>query len=242
MKTNRTVHIQRREGTELFVQISGLLFLLIIVFLVIASSRYGYEIVSELDSEVKLQEIGEDPKKFRTGAILAVIEHVIIVSLAISMFIAFSPYHLLLGIIWLGSRSVEGLIQIYRKRDYWGLLNIATQYSGASGTEKDALSDSALAILKSKNSTFSFAQILFSIGTLAYSIVFVIYETFPSLTIIGWFGIVASVIYGFGNGAQRVRPNFKALWNLGGLLIWIFELVLGFWLLYPHPLIPMVPL
>lgn len=220
----------------MFVEISGLLFLLIIVVLVIASTRYGYEIFSELDSDAKLQEISDDPKKFRTGAMLAVIEHVIIVSLAISMFIAFSPYHLMLGVIWLGARLVEGLIQIYRKRDYWGLLNVADQYSRASGTEKDALSDSALAILKSKNSTFSIAQILFSIGTLAYSIVFVFYTVIP--VFIGWFGIVASVVYGLGNGITHLRPDSKALWNLGGLLIWIFELVLGGWLLLSSFIIP----
>jgi hypothetical protein len=219
----------------MFIEISGFLFLLIIVVLVTASSRYGYEIFSELDSDAKLQEISEDPKKFRTGAILAVIEHVIIVSLAVSMFIAFSPYQLLLGVIWLSTRSVEGFIQIYRKRDYWGLLNIADQYSGASGAEKDSLVDSALKVLKTKNSTFSVAQILFSIGTIAYSIMFVISGVIPE--IIGWFGIVAGIIYGLGNGIFRIRPENKALWNLGGLLIWVFELILGGWLLF-YSLIP----
>ena len=203
---------------------------------VIASSRYGYEIFSELDSKAKLQKISEEPKKFRTGAILAVIEHVFIISLAVSMFIAFSPYQLLLGIIWLSARVVEGLIQIYRKRDYWGLLNIADQYSRASGSEKDALSDSALVILKSKNSTFSIAQILFSIGTLSYSIVFAFFVTLVPV-IIGWFGIVASIIYGLGNGLTRARADSRVLWNLGGLLIWIYELVLGGWLLF-NSLIP----
>ena len=220
----------------MFVEISGLFLLLIIVVLVIASSKYGYEIFSELDSNAKLQEISEDPKKFRKGAILAVIEHVFIISLAVSMFVAFSPFQLLLGVIWLSARSVEGLIQIYRKRDYFGLLNIANQYSKASGSEKDALSDSALVILKSKNSTFSIAQILFSIGTLAYSIIFAFYVIVVPV-FIGWFGIVASIIYGFGNGLARVRADSRALWNLGGLLIWIFELVLGGWLLF-NSLIP----
>jgi len=46
--------------------------------------------------------------------------------------------------------------------------------------------------------SFTFAQILFSIGTLAYSILFVTYGVVPA--IIGWFGIVASILYGFGNG------------------------------------------
>ena len=213
----------------MFIEISGFLFLLIILIIVTATSRYGYEIFSELDSEAQLQKIDENPQKFRTGTLLVVIEHVVIVALAVTMFVAFSPYNLLLGVVWVIARGAEGLIQIYRKRDYWGLLNIAGQYSGASGAERDALVDSALAILKSKNSTFSFAQILFSIGTLAYSIVFALYGVIPE--IIGWFGIAASSIYGLGNGINLAKPNSKALWNLGGLLIWIFELILGGWLL-----------
>ncbi|MFX0055087.1 MAG: DUF4386 domain-containing protein [Promethearchaeota archaeon] len=214
----------------MFIEISGFLFLLIIAIIVTATSRYGYEIFSELDSEAQLQKINENPQKFRTGTMLVIVEHVLIVTLAVTMFIAFSPYNLLLGVVWVIARGAEGLSQIYRKRDYWGLLDIAGQYSGASGVERDALVDSGLANLKSKNSTFSFAQILFSIGTLAYSIVFALYGAIPE--IIGWFGIVAASIYGLGNGINMVRPNSKALWNLGGLLIWIFELVLGGWLLF----------
>jgi hypothetical protein len=214
----------------MFVEISGFLFLFIIVVLVLATSKYGYEIFSELDSDAQLQKISENPQKFRTGTVLVVIEHVAIVSLAVTLFIAFGPINLLLGVIWAISRGTEGLIQIYKKKDYWGLLDLAKQYSGASGAERDALVDSGLSILKLKNSIFSIAQILFSIGTLAYSILFVAYVTVVPVTI-GWFGIVASIIYGVGNGITRVRPDSKALWNLGGLLIWIFELVLGGWLL-----------
>ncbi|MHA1906669.1 MAG: DUF4386 domain-containing protein [Candidatus Thorarchaeota archaeon] len=220
----------------MFIEISGFLFLLIIVVLVTASYRYGYEIFSELDSEAKLQEINEDPQKFRTGTLLVIAEHFVIVSLAISLFIAFSPFNLILGIVWVAARGSEGLVQIHNKRKYLDLLNVAKQYSDTSGAEKGALADTALDILKSKNSTFSFAQILFSIGTLAYSILFVISAVIPVL--IGWFGIVASIIYGLGNGVKRVRPNFDAIWNLGGLLIWIFELVLGGWLLFASVLIP----
>ena len=214
----------------MFAEISGFLFLFIIVVLIIATSRYDYEIFSELDSAAKLQEISEDPKKFRIGTLLVLLEHFVIITLAVSLFIAFNHYNLMLGVIWVCARSIEGLIQIYRKRDYWGLLNIANLYSGASGSEKDALSDSALAILKSKNSTFSISQILFSIGTLAYSIVFVISGAIPE--IIGWFGIASSIVYGLGNGIFIIRPSNRVLWNLGGLLIWIFELVVGGWLLF----------
>jgi len=216
--------------------LSGFLFLLIIVILMLATSKYGYEIFSELDADAKLIEINEDPRKFRTGTLLVIMEHVVIICLAVSLFLAFSPFNLFLGIIWILARGFEGFMQILNKRKYLGLEDLAKQYSGSSGTEKDTLSETALSILISKNSTFSIAQILFSIGTLAYSILFVITGVLPEL--IGWFGIVASIIYGFGNAVSRVRPTFKALWDIGGLLIWIFELILGGWLLIAPFLIP----
>jgi hypothetical protein len=214
----------------MFVEISGFLFLLIIVLLILASTRYGYETFSKLNTEEQLQKISENPEKFRTGTTLVVFEHIVIVTLAITLFIAFSSVNIILGVVWLISRGVEGLIQIYNKKNYWGLLDIASKYSAKTDTEKDVLSDTALSILKSKNSTFSIAQILFSIGTLAYSTLFAYYAVIPIL--IGWFGIVASITYGFGTGVYRLKPKSKALWNLGGLLIFIFEFVLGVWLLF----------
>jgi hypothetical protein len=214
----------------MFIEISGFLFLLIIVVLIQANMKYGYEIYSKLDPEAQLQKIGEDPKKFRTGTLLVVFEHLVIVSLAATLFIAFSSFNLLLGIVWVIARGTEGLIQINNKRNYLRLQDIASQYSETTGTERDVLTDTALSILKSKNSTFSIAQVLFSIGTFAYSLLFVLYGVIPIY--IGWFGIVASIIYGLGNGIQYVRPTSGSLWDLGGLLIWIFELILGGWLLF----------
>ena len=87
-----------------------------------------------------------------------------------------------------------------------------------------------VSILKTKNSLFALTQIMFSIGTLAYSILFVTYETAVPV-IVGWFGIVASIIYGLGNGIQLVKPKLEALLQVGGLLVLIFELILGGWLL-----------
>lgn len=220
----------------MFIEISGFLFLFIIVVVVSATSKYGYEIFSELDAEGQLQRIAENPRKFRTGTGLVVIEHTAIVALSITLFIAFGSYNIILGVAWLVSRGLEGLIQIYNKKNYWGLLDIAGKYSQANDAEKETFSELSLGILKSKNSTFVFAQILFSVGTLSYSILFAISGVIP--VIIGWFGIVASSIYGIGNAMARVRPDFKALWNVGGLLIWIFELILGGWLLVTPFIIP----
>ena len=208
---------------------SGLLFLFIIVTN-FASVRFGSETFSDLDSDAKLQKINDDPRKFQISILLLLIEHSSIIALAVMLFIAFSSYNLILGVVWTICRIGEGLIQIYNKRNYRGLLNIARQYSATSGAQKDALTDLGRNILKTKNSSFTFAQILFSIGTLAYSILFVTYGVAPP--IIGWFGLVASIIYGFGNGIKLVKPNFNLLWNLGGLFILIYEIVFGGWLLF----------
>ena len=209
--------------------LSGFLFLFIIITN-LASGKFGYETFSELDSDAKLQKINSDPKRFKIGTVLILIEHFSIIALALMLFVAFSPYNIILAAIWAVARTGEGLIQIYNKKSYWGLLNIARQYSATSGAEKNALIDLGRRILRTKNTVFTFAQILFSIGTLAYSILFATYDVVPE--IIGWFGIVASILYGFGSGIKLVKPNFKALWGLGGLLILVFELVLGGWLLF----------
>ena len=213
---------------------SGFLFLFIIVTN-LASGRFGYETFNDLDSEAKLKQINKDPKKFKIGFALIVIEHFAIIALAASLFIAFNPFNLILAVVWTISRTAEGAIQIYYKKSYWGLLNIAKQYSRSSGAEKNSLIDLGRSILKTKNTVFVSTQLLFSIGTLSYSILFATLSTVVP-DYIGWFGIIASVIYGLGNAINLAKPNFKALWNLGGLLILIFELILGGWLLF-SPLI-----
>ncbi|TFG31263.1 DUF4386 domain-containing protein [Candidatus Thorarchaeota archaeon] len=218
----------------MFAEISGLLFLIIIVNLLIAGQKYGYETFSELDVDAKLQKVNEDPVKFRTGIKLIIIEHAIIITLAMALFIAFSSYNLLLGVIWVFARATEGLMQINNKLNFLDLSTVAEHYPDSTGLEKEAMSNVALSLLRSKNSTFTRAQLLFSIGTFAYSITFVLYGIVPLL--LGWFGIAASIIYGLGTGIYIVKDS-KALWNLGGFLIFIFELILGGWLLF-YSIIP----
>lgn len=215
--------------------LSGFFFLFIIITN-FSSNIFGYKTFSDLDSEVQLQKINKDPTRFKIGVIIILLEHLGIISLAITLFIAFSPYNIILGIIWCISRIIEALIQIYDKKNYWGLLNIAIKYSGTSGAEKDVLIDSSNSIFKTKKFRFAIAQLFFSIGTLGYSILFVIYGVVPLF--IGWFGIVASILYGLGSGMFLRKPNIKALWSIGGLLILIFELTLGIWLLWYSVIIP----
>jgi len=234
VKRNRGVN----GGFPLIVEmmLAGFLFLFLII-MNLAGEGFGTPLgqtLSDLDSDAKLQKINNDPKKFKTSVVLALIDHIGVISIGVVLFIAFSPVNIILGIIWVFFRTGEGLIQIYNKKNYWGLLNIARQYSGTTGAEKNALIDLARSILKTKNSNWTTSQILFSIGTLAYSILFVTSGVVPA--IIGWFGIVASIAFGVGSGIVLVKPNFRVLWMFGGLLFLLFEIVLGGWLLF-SPLI-----
>jgi hypothetical protein len=215
-------------GSLISEMLSGFLFLFIIIMNLV-SERFGHETFSDLDSDAKLQKINNDPKKFKTSVILMLIENISIICLALTLFIAFSSYNLIIGVVWAIARTGEGLIQIYNKNDNWALLNVARQYANTSGVEKTKLINIGRNILRTKNTVFTFAQVLFSIGTLAYSTLFAIYGVIPEL--IGWLGIVASLLYGFGSAIKLVKTNIKGLWNLGGLLILVFELALGGWLL-----------
>ena len=213
---------------------SGFFFLFIIITNILSGS-FGYKTFGDVDSEAQLRKINRDPTKFKISVVLILIEHLGIISLAVTLFITFNQYYIILGIVWCIFRIGEALIQIYDKKNYWGLLSLARQYLGTSGSEKDALIDLGHSILKTKEFIFGIAQLFFSVGTIAYSILFVTSGVNP---IIGWFGIVASILYGFGNAIFLIKSNSKALWNLGGLLILLFEMILGGWLIIYSLIIP----
>ena len=210
--------------------LSGFFFLFILVLnLVMGALGYLME-KDDYDPDADLQKINKNPKKFQTGIMLALIEHGSVIALTIMLFVAFSPYNIVLGIVWTISRIGEGLIQFYNEPSYWRLLNIARQYSGTSGAEKTSLSDLARTIFKTKDTRFKFAMICWSIGTLAYSIVLVTYEAVPQ--IIGGLGIVASILVGLGTGIKLAKPSVKDFTVIGGLSAILFEVIIGGWLLF----------
>ena len=216
-----------------FEMLSGFLFLFILVLMAIYVGALGYLMEKDdYDPDADLQKINKNPKKFQTSIILALIEHGCVIALAVMLFIVFSPYSLVLGIVCIVFRMGEGLIQYINEPNYWKLINIANQYSGTSGAEKTSLSELARTIFKAKDTRFKFAMICWSIGTLAYSIVIVTSEVVPQ--IIGWLGIIASILVGFSTGIKLVKlRDFTAI---GGLTAILFEVIIGGWLLF-SPLI-----
>ena len=209
--------------------LSGFLFLFILVLnLVMGALGYLME-KDDYNPETDLNKINKDPKNFKIGIMLSIIEHGSVIVLAILLFIAFSPYNIILGIVLIISRIGEGLIQFYNEPSYWKLIKIARQYVDASGTEKDTLSGSALTIFKTKDYRFKFAMILWSIGTFSFSVVLITSEVVPQ--IIGWLGIASSILMGFGTGLKLVKTRVKYT-EIGALSAILFEIIIGGWLLF----------
>jgi hypothetical protein len=209
--------------------LSGFLFLFIL-FLNLVMGAFGYLMEKDnYDPDVDLKKINKNPKKFQIGITLALIEHGCVIALTILLFIAFSSYNIFLGIIWGIFRTGEGLIQFYNEPFYWKLINIAKRYYSASEPEKKSLSDSARSIFKGKDIRFKYAMICWSIGTLAFSIVLVISDVVPQ--IIGWIGIITSILIGFGTGLKLIKPKVKYT-EIGALSAILFEIIIGGWLLF----------
>jgi hypothetical protein len=220
--------------------LSGFLFLLILV-LQIVMAVFGYILEptpKHYESDAKLQNFNSNPKKFKIGVMIALIEHFCVITLAIMLFFVISHYSILLGIVLIISRVVEGAIQVYIEKDYWGLLNIAKKYSVTSDVERDSIMDSYRSILKTKSNRFTYAMIGWSIGTLAFSIGLVFYKL--AIPFIGWLGIVASILIGFANGMKLIKPDVKAydaISSFSGLLSILFEVLIGISLIFFPPII-----
>jgi hypothetical protein len=78
--------------------LSGFFFLFIIITN-LASGRFGYDTFSKLDADAELQKINSDPKKFKIGTVLILIEHISIICLALMLFVAFSQYNKVLAVV-----------------------------------------------------------------------------------------------------------------------------------------------
>ena len=73
-------------------------------------------------------------------------------------------------------------------------------------------------------------MVCWSVGTLAFSIVLVTSGIVPE--IIGWLGVVSSILVGFITGIKLAKPNSKDYTAIGGLSAIIFEIIIGVWLVY----------
>ena len=215
--------------------LSGFFYLLILV-LQVAMAGFGYILEptpKHYESDAKLLSFNDNPKKFKIGLVLALIEHFCVIALAIMLFFVTNPYNLLIGIIIIIFRVGEGSIQVYIEKDYWKLLDISTKYSYTSDTEKFTVMDTYRKILQQKSKRFAFAMICWSIGTFSISIVLIFYGIAPLF--IGWLGFATSILIGLSNGMKILKPKSKfygPFSSISGLLAILFEILIGAWLLF----------
>lgn len=79
--------------------LSGFLFLFILVSN-LAMGALGYLMEKDdYDPDADLQKINKNPKNFQISIMLALIEHGSVIALTIMLFIVFSPYNIILGIV-----------------------------------------------------------------------------------------------------------------------------------------------
>ncbi len=232
---NKCEEIKGRVGglflyLEMF--LAGFLFLLILV-LQIAMGVSGYILESSpkhYDSDAVLPKFADSPGRFKAGVALALIEHFCVIALAVLLFLVYNPFNLILGIVLLVFRVIEGLIQVYIEGGYWGLLGLARRYSAAKGKEKTSLSDSHRTILETKNRRFAIAMVCWSIGTFAFTIL--LFTEAVVYPIIVWVGIAACVVVGINSAIKAVRGKGVQALLVGALLAIAFEVVIGIWLIY----------
>ncbi len=219
---------------EIAMHLSGFFFLFIIATSVVGRIL-GYKL-DDHDADAKLQSISGAPGRFRISVFLLLLENAGIIALGISLFVAFGSHNAALGIVWVVVRTGEGLLQFYGEIGYWGLFKLAGQYSVGGDAEKKALAEAGRAVLQTKNLRFNQAMVLFGVGTLAYSTLFVAYGVVPAY--VGWLGIGVGALDVLGWGLRLARPKIVALAYLGGALTLVFEAILGVWLLVSSPIIP----
>jgi hypothetical protein len=182
----------------------------------------------ETDSAAMLPTISENPGRYRMGVIVAIISHLGIVAITATLFIAFSPFNRQLALIGSVSRLGEALAMIYGEITVLRLIDLAREYALAD-SNKESLRLLGDQILQTKNTEVDLGLLLLSIGAIAYCISFVLSGAVPSM--IAWLGLAAGIISAIGILIKLIS-GFSALAVIGMVLMMVFEVTFGGWLLF----------
>jgi hypothetical protein len=182
----------------------------------------------ETDSESKLPEISENPGRYRMGIIIAIASHLGIVAITWTLFRAFSPFNRQLALFGSISRLGEALAMIFGEVTALQLIDLARDYALAN-SDKESLISLGDQVLRTKNIGVDLGLLLLSIGAIAYCFSFVQSGAVPSM--IAWLGLTAGVISSIGI-LVKVASGFSVLAVIGMVLMMVFEVSFGGWLLF----------
>ena len=192
-----------------------------------ASVGFGNR-TGETDSKAKFPTISENPSRYRMGVFVAIASHLGIIAITSTLFIAFSSYNRQLALIGSISRLGEALAMIYGEVTVLKLIDLAKEYALADSNKKSLrlLGDR---ILQNKNTGVDLGLLLLSIGVIAYCALFIQNGAVPSM--IAWLGLAAGIISAIGI-LLKFASGFSVLAVIGMVLMMVFEVTFGGWLLF----------
>jgi len=192
-----------------------------------ASVGFGNK-TGETDSATKLPTIYENPGRYRMGVFVAIASHLGIIAITSTLFIAFSQFNRQLALIGSVSRLGEALAMIYGEITVLRLIDVAKEFALAD-SNRESLRILGDQILLKKNTGVDIGLLLLSIGAIAYCILFIQNGAVP--TMIAWLGLAAGIISAIGI-LIKFASGFSALAVIGMILMMIFEVTFGGWLLF----------
>ena len=213
-------------STPLALKLCGFLYIFILITNA-ASVGLGNR-TGETDSAAMLATISENPGRYRMGVIVAIASHLGIVAITKTLFVAFSPFDRQLALIGSVSRLGEALAMIYGEITVLRLIDLAREYALAD-SNKESLRLLGDQILRTKNTGVDVGLLLLSIGAIAYCISFVQSGAVPSM--IANLGLVAGILSAIGI-LIKLASGFNALAVTGMVLMMVFEVTFGGWLLF----------
>jgi hypothetical protein len=213
-------------NTSLALKLCGFLYIFILITNA-ASVGLGNR-TGVTDSAAMLPTISENPGRYRMGVMVAIASHLGIVAITGTLFIAFSPFNKRLALIGSVSRLGEALAMIYGEVTVLRLINLAKEYALAD-SNKESLRLLGDQILRTKNTGVDVGLLLLSIGAIAYCVSFVQSGAVPSR--IAWLGLAAGIISAIGI-LIKFASGFSALAVIGMILMMVFEVTFGGWLLF----------
>ena len=184
--------------------------------------------IDETDSVSKFLAILEDPDRYRRSVFVAIGSHLGIVMISGALFMAFSSYNRPLALIGSISRVGEALVMIYGEVSVLRLIDLAREYVSVN-SNKETIRLVGDHILRTKNTGVDLGLLLLSIGAIAYCVMFVQSGAVPSR--IAWLGLAAGVISVIGI-VIKFASRFSSIAIIGMVLMMVFEIVFGVWLLF----------
>jgi len=181
----------------------------------------------ETDFDSKLLSISENPNRYEMSLNISIISHLGILAITAMLYQAFGSYNLRYALIGSAFRLGEGLTMIYSELSVYRLLDIARDYVGSEN--KETLRAQVAQIMEVKNTRVDIGLLFLAIGAAAYCVLLIQSGSVPSRIL--WLGLSAGILSSIGI-IIKLLSSFSLLAMLGMVLMMVFEILFGGWLLF----------